>query len=380
VTRDFPPPGLEIESVAELDAALTAGIEPRRLRLQDLDLRDYHGLDARTDLAELVVLGGRLSPGLDAHLRAQGAILFPDDPNAAPIRPYRAHLYSADELYAALPQGYSATPDAVTYAWYQNSREHPDVFAALLQAIHDDSISDALAEFVHDRAVVGVMGGHAVHRGTGAYAEAAHLGFDLAERGYLVATGGGPGAMEAANLGATARSTQALDRALDLVTTVPSFAPDIAAWARSGLAAREVLDGRGTHAEQHAEVRGDEPRSLGIPTWFYGHEPPNVFAQGIAKYFSNASREDWLLAHAGAGVIVLPGAAGTVQEIFQFATRAYYATAIPPALVLVSESHWTRTIPVWPALVALGSGRAMGGRIALVDDIAAAAAYLDAPL
>jgi hypothetical protein len=158
VTRDFPPPGLEIESVAELDAALTAGIEPRRLRLQDLDLRDYHGLDARTDLAELVVLGGRLSPGLDAHLRAQGAILFPDDPNAAPIRPYRAHLYSADELYAALPQGYSATPDAVTYAWYQNSREHPDVFAALLQAIHDDSISDALAEFVHDRAVVGVMG------------------------------------------------------------------------------------------------------------------------------------------------------------------------------------------------------------------------------
>ena len=88
--------------VAELDAALTAGIEPRRLRLQDLDLTDYHGLDRRTDLDELVVLGGTLSPALDAHLRAHGAIIFPNDPDAAPIRPYRARLYTADELYADL--------------------------------------------------------------------------------------------------------------------------------------------------------------------------------------------------------------------------------------------------------------------------------------
>jgi len=29
-----------------------------------------------------------------------------------------------------------------------------------------------------------------------------------------------------------------------------------------------------------------------IPTWFYGHEPPDVFASAIAKYFSNALRED----------------------------------------------------------------------------------------
>ncbi|WP_317452889.1 molybdopterin dinucleotide binding domain-containing protein, partial [Streptomyces sp. CBMA29] len=31
--------------------------------------------------------------------------------------------------------------------------------------------------------------------------------------------------------------------------------------------------------------------SYGLPTWFYGHEPPNAFASGIAKFFANATRE-----------------------------------------------------------------------------------------
>ncbi|MFN8096936.1 MAG: LOG family protein [Dermatophilaceae bacterium] len=360
MTEPLPHAGVEIETVAELDSALAAGIAPSRLRLQDLDLRDYHGLDGRRDLDELVVLGGRLSPALDAYLRAQGAIIFPNDPDAAPIRPYRSRLYSANELYGDLAQGYSATRDARAYAWYEQGRTRPDVFCALLQAIHDDSIGDALEEFIDGHPVVGVMGGHAVARGTPAYAAAARLGFALAERGFIVATGGGPGAMEAANLGAAAPDACALTRALAIVGEVPGVG-DVTAWARSGLAARALLAQCGGSAE-----RG---RSLGIPTWFYGHEPPNVFADGIAKYFSNALREDRLLALAGSGVIVLPGAAGTVQEIFQVATRAYYAESSPPPLVLVGREHWTHTIPVWPALEALGRHRPMGERIALVDDI-----------
>ena len=353
---EHPESGVEIESVADLDAALAAGIAPARLRLQDLDLRGYHGFDARRDLAELVVLGGALSPALDAHLRAHGAIIFPDHPDATPIRPYRSRLYTAGELYADLAQGYSATPDARANQWYRGSQAHPDVYSALLQAIHDDSVSDALAEFVADRAVVGVMGGHAVRRGSAGYDAAAHLGFELAERGYLVTTGGGPGAMEAANLGAAAPSMHALAEALATVAQVPDFAPDIGAWARCGLAAARLLG-----------PAPQRPRSLGIPTWFYGHEPPNVFAQGIAKYFSNAIREDWLLAHASAGVIVLPGAAGTVQEVFQFATRAYYASDLPPPLILVGVHHWTQNLPVWPLVQALGAGRPMGQRVALVE-------------
>lgn len=43
--------------------------------------------------------------------------------------------------------------------------------------------------------------------------------------------------------------------------------------------------------------------SVAIPTWLYGHEPPNVSASLVAKYFANGVREEGLLAIAGNGVI-----------------------------------------------------------------------------
>ncbi len=69
----------------------------------------------------------------------------------------------------------------------------------------------------------------------------------------------------------------------------------------------------------------DGGESLGIPTWHYGHEPPNVFATAIAKYFRNATREAILLEVCDAGIVFLPGAGGTVQEVFQDACENYYA-------------------------------------------------------
>ena len=107
-----------------------------------------------------------------------------------------------------------------------------------------------------------------------------------------------------------------------------------------------------------------------MPTWFYGHEPPNVFAEGIAKYFSNAVREDGLLARSNAGVLVMPGAAGTVQEVFQLATRLYYAPndVTPPRSSSSEVDHWVETLPVWPLLRAMAQGRRMEHVLHLVDD------------
>ena len=104
-----------------------------------------------------------------------------------------------------------------------------------------------------------------------------------------------------------------------------------------------------------------------MPTWFYGHEPPGVFVDGLAKFFSNAVREDGLLARCTSGVIVLPGAAGTVQEVFQAATRLYYGEAPLPPLILVGTRHWTEVVPVWETLSALGADRGMSRAVHLVD-------------
>ena len=54
---------------------------------------------------------------------------------------------------------------------------------------------------------------------------------------------------------------------------------------------------------------GRDATRWACPTWFYGHEPPNVFADHVAKYFRNAIREDVLLQVCDAGIVFLPGAA-----------------------------------------------------------------------
>ena len=359
---------MEIETIAEFDDHLESDAPLRGLRLQDLDLTGYADrLAARGDLTGLVVLGGEVPLPVAEVLLRGGAILLPGVAEA-PVDPWRG-LYFPSDLYAGLEGGYAATPDARAFAWFVDARLRTDAYCTLVRAIHDDSVTDELDEFVQGRSVVGIMGGHALQRGSSSYAGAASLGHTLAEEGHLVATGGGPGAMEAANLGALCRSVDAVEEALARIASVPSFRPDVTAWAVVALAARQVVVGDEPAAP--SETLGPTARSLGIPTWFYGHEPPNVFCDVIAKYFSNAIREEGLLVRANAGIVVLDGAAGTVQEIFQAVTPLYYAVddAPLPPLVLVGREHWTQRVPVWSALTAMAAGRPMEQAIHLVDSI-----------
>jgi predicted Rossmann-fold nucleotide-binding protein len=358
---------MEIESLDELDDHLATGAPLRGLRLQNLDLTDYGPRLAGRDLTGLVVLGGTVPVPVAQLLLVRGAILFPSLADA-PVDPWRG-LYVPDDLYAGLEHGYAETPDAKTYAWFVDARLRTDAYCTLVRAIHDDSVTDELDELVQGRSVVGIMGGHALQRDSAAYARAASLGHALAEVGHLVATGGGPGAMEAANLGALCPSAAAVEDAVGRIVTVPGFRPDVTPWAATALAARRIIIGDGPQAP--SETLGPTARSLGIPTWFYGHEPPNVFCDVIAKYFSNAIREEGLLVRSNAGIVVLDGAAGTVQEIFQSVTPLYYAADdVPlPPLVLVGREHWTERVPVWSALTAIAAGRPMSKAIHLVDSV-----------
>lgn len=353
----------EIHDEEELAALLASGQSLTGVRLQGMDLRPHKAaLLAHRDLHGLAVLGGRVPNGLSRHLTEHGAIVFPEVPDA-PINPYRATLYHPAELYAGLHHGgYVTTPDALAYHWAQDAEIAHDALVTALRALHDDAMTDALLETLDVEPAVGVMGGHGLARGSEEFATAARLGQLLAGSGHVVLTGGGPGAMEAANLGAYAGPDVDLTPHLARLSTVPTF-DDMDAWASVALEVRAAL---GPGAEPP-----DPPRSIGIPTWFYGHEPPNVFADGVAKYFSNALREDWLLALSSGGVVVLPGRAGTVQEIFQAVTPRYYDTGRSPvaALVLVGTEYWTATVPVWPVLQSLANGRGFLDRLHLVDSV-----------
>nr|WP_234326557.1 LOG family protein [Streptomyces sp. NRRL S-337] len=347
----------EIESLEEFDQVASTG-SLAGYRIQSVDLTNRTFALLSTDTTDAVFLGCAMEPDATAKVRAGGALVFPPIPDL-PFDPYRGSLYGPEELFEGLVDaGYDTTPDALTYHWYQDTKSDGDIFASMLRSIHDDAVSDALDEHLAGAQVVGIMGGHALERGSAAYAGAARLGRRLARDGLTVATGGGPGAMEAANLGAYASPFEdaMLDSALEILAKAPHFGPSITDWARAAFDVRRSRPGGGS--------------SVGIPTWFYGHEPPNAFASHIAKYFVNAVREDGLLARSNAGVVFLPGAAGTVQEIFDNATPNYYQSrGEPTPMVLVNRAHWTEKLPTWPLLQALATDRPMATRIALVDSV-----------
>ncbi|WP_055556779.1 LOG family protein [Streptomyces sp. NBRC 110028] len=352
-------PDVEIESLEEFDQVVARGTLAG-YRVQSVDLTARTSALLSTDTDRAVFLGCPMEPEAAARVRARGALVFPPVPDL-PFDPYRGALYTAAELFEGLDDGvdgYAGTPDARAYAWFQRTKADGDIFSSMLRSIHDDAVSDALDELLAGARVVGVMGGHALERGSEGYAGAARLGQTLARSGLTVATGGGPGAMEAANLGAYTAPLPdaALKEALELLAREPSFRPSVGAWAGAAFTVRERWPDGGA--------------SVGIPTWFYGHEPPNAFASHIAKYFANATREDGLLARSNAGVVFLPGAAGTLQEIFDNATPNYYESrGEPTPMVLVDRDHWTRRLPAWPLLEALAEGRPMKARIALVDSV-----------
>jgi predicted Rossmann-fold nucleotide-binding protein len=258
----------------------------------------------------------------------------------------------------------------------------PSAREALVQRLHDNGIDTALAVATRSwtakrglAASVGIMGGHAVPRGAAAYRLAATLGWELARADRLVVTGGGPGVMEAANLGAylAGHDATALTAAIDLLETAPDFTDHDRYTAAALDVRRRFPPASGGWAR-----RG----GLSIPTWLYGHEPANLFAARIAKYFSNAIREDTILRLSRGGIVFAPGWAGTVQEVFQAATKTFYNTdGASGPYVFLDSAYWTHRLPVCdllgPLLAASPAGD-LSGLIHVTDDIREAVAVLTA--
>ncbi|MFC1853976.1 LOG family protein [candidate division CSSED10-310 bacterium] len=343
--------------------------------IQGLDLRDMAAYLTSVSVRGAVFLGCIIPDTLSPHLQKGGATIFPRFENV-PYSPYRATLYTPEELFAGFdasdPYSYCHTPDALVYEhWVKTGRSNPNnIVETLARRLHDHAITDAMREFIGagalQRQAVSVMGGHSLLRSDNIYAEVSRIARALTRAGYLMTSGGGPGAMEATHLGAwfADRKDEELEQALNMLSKAPHY-KDLH-WLAAAYKVRQSFPPPG---QNHI--------SLGIPTWLYGHEPPNPFASHIAKYFANSVREDGLVTIARYGIIFAPGGAGTIQEIFQDATQNRYATMgeISPMIFLGTE-FWTKTKPVYPLLSYLAQGKEYAALITILDEVEDVVSYI----
>jgi predicted Rossmann-fold nucleotide-binding protein len=361
----------EIETIEAFERHLRGGGSFRNVVIQGLDLRGFTRELVTASLEGAVFMGCELERDALRAALLQGALIFPPF-LGLPYQPYRSRLYTIEEIYAGFdpsrPETYAETPDARIYAhWVMQGRATPpSILETLAQRLHDHAITDAMEELLagdgKPRKVVAIMGGHSMLRGQPDYRRVATLARELTRHGFFMVSGGGPGAMEATHVGAwfARRSEAELDVALAMLAKAPSYKD------------REWLS-------RAFEVRAAFPlgpddlsacASLGIPTWHYGHEPPNAFATSIAKYFGNSVREDGLLTIATGGIIYSPGSAGTIQEIFQDACQNHYNTVgIVSPMIFLGREFWTHTRPVYPLLAQLAQGHEYGRYLRITDSV-----------
>ena len=350
--------GVQIDTLADFDHRLAAGattLRGWRVRELDLSARSAELRDLR--LAGALFLGCRFAPGDAARAEARGAIVVPDL-RGAPVDLHLDHLYRPEDLYDT--PSYAESLDARAYAWSQTAHDRD---ASMAKALHDHAVDEALTDWVAGRRLVGVMGGHALERGTPGYRDAARLGQRLGVA-HVVATGGGPGAMEAANFGAYVggiAETGGLDESLDLLAEVPSFRPSVEAWVRAGFTVRERFPG-GADSLGHphlvlrprtAQRDGQRDREV---------RPQRPARGGPAGGLPCRHRVPPRRGRDRPG-----GLPGRLRELLR---RRVLGRSDGPGRPCVLD----RDLPAWPLLKALARGRPMEQHVHLVDDVDAAAA------
>jgi len=344
-----------IRSNGVLNCAVIQGID--FTKIEDLDWKDVK-------CEGTVFLGCDFPEDVSMHvLYDKGATIFPDLPNL-PYHPYRGHLYSREELMEGWTSEEDNSVDKRIYDHFVSSgKNKPPVLEALAQRMHDHAIDNALAGLLDGRVekdghkkVIGIMGGHGTSRKDPYFKKVVLIARELTKLGYFIASGGGPGMMEAANLGAWIADAD--DAGVEKVFEILDQAPK---YTDPGYieAANKVLE---LYPVGHS--------SIAVPTWFYGHEPTNMFSKHVAKYFSNSIREDGLLAIAIYGVIFAPGSAGTTQEIFMDATQNHYKTfdSISP-MVFLGEKRYTEDTMLWPCIKQLAEGRDYAEMLTCEDSV-----------
>ncbi|MEJ6720219.1 MAG: hypothetical protein QNK82_17130 [Akkermansiaceae bacterium] len=353
-----------VRELDSLDRLVRLGGNLNCTVVQSLDLGEADLPWKSLECDGAVFLGCRFPAEVSVcDLMDKGALIFPKFGDL-PYNPYRPELYSREELMEGWSKEEDQSVDKLIYDHFvKHGKKDPDIVETLAERLHDHAIDDGLTDLLEGRVekdgvkkVVAIMGGHSAGRDDSSFRKVAHLARRLTAEGYFVASGGGPGIMEAANLGAYLADLDEgeLNVVLDDLAAAPKYTDQ-------GYfeAANKVIE---NYPTGHS--------SLAVPTWFYGHEPTNMFSAHVAKYFSNSIREDGLLAIARYGIIFAPGRAGTTQEIFQDACQNHYATfgEISP-MVFLGSDRYTKKTPLWETINKLADGRHFKDLLMLSDEV-----------
>jgi len=352
---------ITVHSIKSFQQFLKNGLSLKNCTLQNLD---FTGLSIQWDklfIENTAFLGCKFELQEEFFLREKGATII-NAPNSLPYQPFRHKLYHWQELMDGYSFEKDNSQDLKIYQHFSRHKYNPGINEALWQRIHDHSMDDALRDILNfdaqgmtDKKCIGIMGGHSTLRTDPFYQKTAETAKLLTENGFLIVSGGGPGIMEASNLGAyfAGRPNADLKQAILRLRRAPHYSDK-----NFHTQAFEVLEKYPEGAE-----------SLAIPTWFYGHEPSNLFASHIAKYFSNSIREDTLLSISLYGIIFAPGSAGTIQEIFMDATQNHYGTFnyFSPMIFLGKEFYEIKTL-VYPLLKQLAWGKKYFDLLHLTDE------------
>jgi predicted Rossmann-fold nucleotide-binding protein len=355
-------PFRDVREIGTIEKAAREGASLGNVVIHGLDFQRTPILWQRIDVRGAVFLGCKFSGVEESRLVGRGALVFPAFRDLA-YDPYRASLYTPAELFTRRGEENGRNLDRRIYdAFAKRGRCGPNVVDALAQSLHDQAIDRALGEYLDvdgpgtpRRNVVAIMGGHSTRRDDPCFRQVALLAWSLARQGYLISTGGGPGMMEAGNLGAYLAD---YGRA-DVLSAVAALA--------------KAPEGKSpAYYDRANEVLRKYPKgrdSLAVPTWFWGDEPDNLFGLHIAKYFSNAIREERLLATATAGVVFAPGSAGTTRELFQTAEQNHYGElGYYRPMVLLGKKRYAEDTKIYALLKELAKGREYEKFLAISDD------------
>ena len=265
-----------------------------------------------------------------------------------PYSMFQDKLYSRNSLFnnydPTNTSSYESTKDHLIYKHFLSSGGNSpnSMHESFARSMHDRAVEESMNKFlqkrISSRKFIGIMGGHAISRKDSNYKKTALIAKSLTENGCLIFTGGGPGMMEAAHLGAhfAGRSKEELSAGIEIMQSAQYYQDPL--WLSKS---HEVM-------EKYPQIFGFE--SLGIPTWVYGHEPPNPFPTHIAKFFSVTVRQDGLLSIAKSAVIYSPGSVGTTSEIFQEVQQNHYKNISKSAMIFLDKEFWTERTQLFPFL------------------------------